>query len=153
MRPADPPMCPGSGQRCVVLSPLPYAYTTPLATTGGSAMYMTREIQTGVRPGLPALSSTLKAATAPNVTTPCSISASNLECFGPQKGVSTHRTPAASCHVAMAPHTPIVKLTSSLQMSGVRPTGVRWSAPPSELVSSSQMRHSLLDETMYSLPL
>ena len=45
------------------------------------------------------------------------------------------------------------KCTSSLQTSGVWCTGVRWSSPPSALVSSSQMRHSLLDCAVYSRPL
>jgi len=83
-------------------------------------MYMLREIHAGTSWILPARSSSLNAATAPCTTWPCSIGALNCGCFGPQKGVSTHLAPPESSHVARAPHTPMVKLTSSLQTSGVR---------------------------------
>src|SRR5207247_5829671 len=122
------------------------------ATTCGSAMYMSREIQACVSTAFPCLSCTLNAAIAPYTTWPCSTSALNCRCFGPQNGVNTQRVPLDSSHVARAPQTPIVKFTSSLQRSGVRYAGVRWSSAPSELVSSIQSRHSLLDDTRYSLP-
>src|SRR5262245_25356918 len=99
-----------------VSSPLPYANTTPLAITGGSARSISREIQAGVSVYLPALSSTLKATTAPFLTAPFSTGAVNLECFGPQKGDNTQRVPLASSQLASEPHTPAeAKLTSSLQ--------------------------------------
>src|SRR5262245_43301216 len=99
---------------------------TPLAMMGGSARSISREIQAGVSVYLPALSSTLKATIAPFLTMPFSIGALNLECFGPQKGESTQRVPLASSHVANEPQIPAeAKLTSSLQTSGVRCSGVR----------------------------
>ena len=83
-------------------------------------MYMSREIQMGVSTGFPFLSCSRKAATPPYTTCPCSSSALNCRCFGPQNGVNTQRVPFASSHVARAPQTPIVKFTSSLHTSGVR---------------------------------
>ena len=62
--------------------------------------------------------------------------------------------PSLSSQVARAPQGPAeANCTSSLQTSGVWSTGVRWSSPPRALVSSSQIRHSLLDCAMYSRPL
>src|SRR5947199_6687948 len=52
----------------------------------GSALYMSRESHAGVSWTLPSFSSTLKAATAPCTTWPCSSGALNFECFGPQNG-------------------------------------------------------------------
>src|SRR5215207_8699029 len=98
----------------------------PLAMTGGSARFMSREIQAGASVNLPAFSSTLKAAIAPYLTGPFSIDALNLECFGPQNGVNTQRVPFASSQLAIEPQIPAeAKLTSSLQISGVRCSGVR----------------------------
>src|SRR5215475_3435309 len=109
---------------------------TPLAMTGGSARFISREIQAGASAHLPAFSSTLKAAIAPYLTGPFSTGALNLECFGPQKGVSAQRVPLASSHVAIEPQMPAeAKLTSSLQINGVRYSGVRWSSPPMDSVS------------------
>src|SRR5262245_20753849 len=97
-----------------------------LAITGGSARFISREIQAGVNMYLPALSSTLKAAIVPNLTGPFSIGAENFECFGSQNGVSAQRAPLASSQVAIDPHMPAeAKLTSSLQISRVRCSGVR----------------------------
>src|SRR5215213_407577 len=101
-----------------VSSPLPYAKMTPLAMTGGSARFISRESQAGVSVYLPALSSTLKAAMAPYLIGPFSIGALNLECFGPQNGVSTQRVPFESSQLAIEPQMPAeAKLTSSLQIS------------------------------------
>ena len=62
--------------------------------------------------------------------------------------------PSLSSKVASAPQGPAdANCTSSLQTRGVSSTGVRWSSPPRALVSSSQIRHSLLDCTVYSRPL
>src|SRR5919198_6666671 len=103
----------------------------PLAITGGSAWFMSRETQAGVSCHLPPFSSTLKAAMAPYFTLPYSTGALKAECFGPQKGVSTQRVPLASAQLAIEPQMPAdAKLTSSLQISGVRYKGVRWSSPP-----------------------
>src|SRR5215813_15401911 len=136
---------PPSKVACVVCSPLPYRKTTPLAITTGSACHMLRESQACVSCGFPSFSSILNAATAPCATGPCSIGAVNCECFGPQNGTRTHRVPLDSSHVASAPQTPApANCTSSLQMRGVRYSGVLWSSPPSALVSSSHTRHSLL---------
>src|SRR4029453_5748538 len=115
---------------------------------------MSRDNHAGVNTILPALSSILNPATPPRTTSPYSIGALNCECFGPQNGTYSQRVPFDSSQVASAPQVPAAaKLTSSLQMSGVRYTGVRWSSPPSALVSRSHNRHSLLDWTVYSLPL
>src|SRR5215475_15789546 len=103
----------------------------PLAITGGSARFMSRESQAGARFHLPFFSSTLKAAIAPFLTGPYSSGALNFECFGPQNGVSAQRAPFESSQVAIEPQMPAeAKFTSSLQMSGVRNKGVRWSSPP-----------------------
>src|ERR671924_781575 len=103
-----------------VSSPLPYAKTIPLAITGGSAWFMSREIHAGARFHLPFFSSTLKAAIAPYLTGPYSMGALNFECFGPQNGVSTQRVPLfESSQLAIEPQIPAdAKLTSSLQISG-----------------------------------
>src|ERR671923_813895 len=102
---------------------------TPPAMTGGSARFISREIQAGVSAHFPAFSSTLNAAMAPYLTAPFSIGALNLECFGPQNGVSAQRTPFASSQVAIEPQMPAeAKFTSSLQIKGVRNKGVRWSS-------------------------
>src|SRR5215831_11275141 len=115
---------------------------------------MSRESQTGSSANFVPFCTTLKAATAPCVTGPCSIGYLYCECFGPQKGVRTQRVPLESSQLAMEPHTPAAaKLTSSLQMSGVRSSGVRWSSPPKYFVSSNQIRHSLLELTNNSRPL
>src|SRR5262249_21797291 len=117
---------PPSNVACTVSSPLPYAKTTPLAITTGSACHMLRESQAGVSWGFPPFSSILNAATAPCTTGPCSIGAVNCECFGPQNGTRIHRVPFDSSHVASAPQTPApANCTSSLQMSGVLYSGVR----------------------------
>src|SRR5262245_6187434 len=109
---------------------------SPLAMTGGSARFMSRESQAGTRVHLPFFSSTLKAAIAPYLIGPYSSGALNFECFGPQKGVSTHRAPFESSQEAIEPQTPAeAKLTSSLQIKGVRCSGVRWSSPPIDSVS------------------
>src|SRR5438067_11455425 len=98
----------------------------PLAITGGSARFMSREIHAATNVGLPPLSSSLNAAIAPSLTTPFSIGALNFECFAPQNGVNTQRVPFASSQLASDPQIPAdAKLTSSLQMSGVRCSGVR----------------------------
>src|SRR5947199_175982 len=116
---------PSSGVACVVLSPLPYANTTPLAITGGSARFMSREIQAGVRVVLPPLSSTLNATIAPSFTGPCSIGAWNCECFAPQNGVRTQRVPFESSQLASEPQMPAdAKFTSSLQSRGLGYSGV-----------------------------
>src|SRR5215470_926535 len=97
---------------------------------------MSREIQAGARSHLPFFSSTLKAAIAPYLTGPYSCGALNFECLGPQKGVRTQRVPFESSQLAIEPQTPAdAKLTSSLQISGVRLKGVRWSSPPIDSVS------------------
>src|SRR5262245_40834202 len=117
---------PPSKVACVVSSPLPYAKTTPLAITTGSACHMLRESQAGVSCGFPRFSSILNAATAPCTTGPCSIGAVNCDCLGPQHADRTHRVPLASSQVASAPQTPApANCTSSLQMSGVLYSGVR----------------------------
>src|SRR5262249_6487545 len=98
----------------------------PLAITGGSARFISRESQTGARVHLPLFSSTLKAAIAPYLIKPCSIGALNFECFGPQNGPSTQRIPFESSQLPIEPQTPAdAKLTSSLQISGERYKGVR----------------------------
>src|SRR3954452_23443563 len=92
---------------------------TPFAMTGGSALFMSREIQAGVSWNFPFFSSTLKAATAPSFTWPFSMGAENFECFGPQNGVSTQRVPFESCQLAIEPQMPAeAKFTSSLQING-----------------------------------
>src|SRR5262249_47197669 len=112
------------------------AKTMPLAITGGSARFISRASQTGARFHLPFFSSTLNAAIAPYLIGPCSIGALNFECFGPQNGVSTQRVPFESSQLAIEPPMPAdAKLTSSLQISGVRYKGVRWSSPPIDSVS------------------
>src|SRR5947209_7588010 len=112
---------PTSGYACWVSSPLPYANTTPLAITGGSARFMSREIHAGVNCSLPPFSSTLKATMAPSFTGPFSMGALNCECFFPQIGVSTQRVPLASSQLASDPQIPAdAKLTSSLHNSGLR---------------------------------
>src|SRR6266699_1172133 len=142
---------PSSGVACVVLSPLPYAKTTPFATTGGSARFMSREIQAGVSCRPPSRSSSLNAAIAPSVTSPCSTGALKSECLGPQNGANTQRVPFASTQLASAPQMPAeAKLTPSLHKSGVRYRGVRWSSPPMDSVSIRYTRHSLPAETMSS---
>src|SRR5260221_11661968 len=113
---------------------------------------MSREIQTGVNCTLPSFVSILNAAMAPFLTSPYSTGALNLGCFGPQNGVNTQRVLLASSQLASDPQIPAsAKSTISLQISGVRYTGVRWSSPPSDSVSINYMRHSLLASTMYSL--
>src|SRR5215475_9580663 len=98
----------------------------PLAITGGSARFMSRDSQAGARVHLPFCSSTLNAATAPFLTGPFSSAALNFECFGPQNGVSTQRVPFESSQLAIDPQMPAeAKLTPSLQISGVRRKGVR----------------------------
>src|SRR5579885_1458587 len=98
----------------------------PLAITGGPARFMSRETQAGVSCSLPLLSSTLNAAIAPCSTSPYSSGALNAECFAPQNGVRTQRVPLESCHEAIDPQIPAeAKFTSSLQISGVRKSGVR----------------------------
>src|SRR2546430_4311435 len=94
---------PSSGVAWVVLSPLPYANTTPLATTGGSARFMSREIQAGVSRRPPSRSSSLNAAMAPSRTSPCSTGALKSECLGPQNGAKTQRVPFVSTQLAIAP--------------------------------------------------
>ena len=92
-----------------------------MAITGGSARFMSREIQAGVNCGLPFFSSTLNATMAPSFTAPYSMGALNCECFGPQMGVSTQRVPFESSQLASEPQMPAeAKLTSSLQSSGLR---------------------------------
>src|ERR1700683_581173 len=99
---------------------------TPLAITGGSARFMSREIHAGANSHFPFFSSTLKATMAPYFTAPYSMGALNAECFGPQMGVSTQRTPLESSQLASEPHMPAdAKFTSSLQSSGLRYNGVR----------------------------
>src|SRR5262245_34847634 len=115
----------GSTHRCSVFSPLPYPNTIPLATTGGSAIFMSRETHAGRSANLLPVCTTLNAATAPFVTGPFSMGYLYCGCFGPQNGVRTQRVPAESSQLAMEPHTPAVKLTSSLQSRGVRSRGVR----------------------------
>src|SRR5262252_4061722 len=108
----------------------------PPAITGGSARFISREIQAGARSHSPFFSTTLKAAIAPFLTGPYAIGALNFECFGPQNGVNTQRVPFESSQLAIDPQTPAeAKLTSSLQISGVRCNGVRWSSPPIDSVS------------------
>src|SRR5256885_2452030 len=127
---------PRSGVAWVVFSPLPYAKTTPLATTGGSARFMSREIQAGVSWRPPSRSSTLNAAMAPSLTSPCSSGALKSECLGPQNGANTQRVPFPSTQLDIAPQMPAeAKLTPSLHKSGVRYNGVRWSSPPMDSVS------------------
>src|SRR5262245_29995280 len=89
-----------------VSSPLPYANTIPLAITGGSARFMSRETHAGDRSHFPFFSSTLNAAIAPFLTGPYSIGARNFECFGPQKGVNTQRVPFESSQLAIEPRRP-----------------------------------------------
>src|SRR5262245_31560104 len=108
----------------------------PLAITGGSARFMSLEIQAGASVHFPFFSSTLNAAIAPSLTGPYPIGALNFECFGPQNGVSAQRVPFESSQLASDPQMPAeAKLTSSLQISGVRCNGVRWSSPPIDSVS------------------
>src|SRR5436309_11066032 len=117
---------PTSKYACSVFSPLPYANTIPLAITGGSARFMSREIQAGVNCSLLSFSSTLNAAMAPYFTSPYSTGALKAECFGPQNDVSTQRVPFESSQLAIEPQMPAdAKLTSSLQSSGLRYKGVR----------------------------
>src|SRR5262245_20062229 len=98
----------------------------PFAITGGSARFISRESQAGARFHLPFFSSTLNAAIAPSLIGPYSRGALNFECFGPQKAVNTQSGPFESSHVAIDPQMPAeAKLTSSLQISGVRCKGVR----------------------------
>jgi hypothetical protein len=61
---------------------------------------MSRETQAGVKCHLPLFSSTLNAAIAPCCTSPYSTGALKAECCGPQKGVSTQRTPVEFCQLA-----------------------------------------------------
>src|SRR5215204_1535116 len=97
---------------------------------------MSLETQPGVNCQAPFFSSTLNAATAPSFTFPYSSGALKAECCGPQKGVSTQRVPSVSAQLAIEPQMPAeAKLTSSLQISGVRYKGVRWSSPPIDSVS------------------
>src|SRR5262249_57181245 len=97
---------------------------------------MSRESQAGVNCHLPFFSSTLNAAMAPYFTGPHSTGALKAECFGPQNGVSAQRVPFESSQLAIEPQMPAeAKLTSSLQISGVRYKGVRWSSPPMDSVS------------------
>src|SRR5215470_14574167 len=104
--------------------------------TGGSARFISCEIQAGASAHLPAFSTTLKAAMAQYLTGPYSIGDLKAECFGPQNGVSAQRAPFASSQVAIEPQIPAeAKFTSSLQMSGVRCKGMRWSSPPMDSVS------------------
>src|ERR1700727_1105464 len=99
---------------------------TPLAITGGSARFISREIHAGVSCHFPFFSSTLKATIAPYFTGPFSMGALKAECFGPHIGVSTQRTPLESSQLAREPQMPAdAKLTSSLQISGLRNNGVR----------------------------
>src|ERR1700677_2527236 len=99
---------------------------TPLAITGGSARFISREIHAGVNCHLPLFSPTLKATMAPYFTGPYSVGALKAECFGPQIGVSTQRTPLESSQLASEPQMPAdAKLTSSLHSSGLRYNGVR----------------------------
>src|ERR1700722_2804214 len=99
---------------------------TPLAITGGSARFISREIHAGVNCHFPLFSSTLKATIAPYFTVPYSMGALKAECFAPQMGVSTQRTPLESSQLANEPQIPAdAKLTSSLQISGLRYKGVR----------------------------
>src|SRR5258708_21290942 len=115
---------------------------------------MSREIHAGTSVGLPPLSSSLNAAMAPSFTTPFSMGDLNLGCFGPQNGVSTQRVPFASSQLASEPQIPAdAKLTSSLQISGLRYMGVRWSSPPIDSVSIRYMRHSLPASAISSFPL
>src|SRR5262244_1463320 len=108
----------------------------PLAITGGSARFISRESQAGARFHLPFFSSTLKAAMAPYLIGPYSSGALNFECFGPQNGVSAQRAPCKSSQLAIGPGRPAdAKLTSSLQIRGVRLKGVGWSSPPVDSVS------------------
>ncbi len=110
-----------SNVACLASSPLPYANTTPLAITTGSACHMSRDSHAGASRTVPPASSSLNAAIAPCTTCPCSIGALNSECFGPQNGISTQRVPLDSSQVASAPQTPApANCTSSLQTSGVR---------------------------------
>src|SRR3984885_6103470 len=99
---------------------------TPLAITGGSARFISREIHAGVNCHFPFFSSTLKPTMAPYLTAPYSMGALKAECFGPQMGVSTQRTPLESSQLASEPQIPAdAKFTSSLQSSGLRYNGVR----------------------------
>src|SRR5262245_7655296 len=108
----------------------------PLASTGGTARFVDAERQAGARFHLPFFSSTLNAAISPYLIGPYSIGALNFECFGPQKGVNTQRVLFESSQLAIEPQMPAdAKLTSSLQISGVRCSGVRWSSPPIDSVS------------------
>ena len=64
--------------------------------------------------------------TAPFFTNPFSIGALYFECFGPQNGVSTQRCPFVSSQLVSEPQIPAsAKSTVSLQISGVRSSGVR----------------------------
>src|SRR4030095_11476584 len=97
---------------------------TPLAMTGGSARFISREIHAGESIHFPDSSSTLKAAIPPYLTVPYSIGALKAECFGPQKGVSAQRVPFESSQLAIEPQMPAeAKFTSSLQIKGVRYKG------------------------------
>src|SRR5580704_17204976 len=99
---------------------------TPLAITGGSARLISREIHAAANCHFPHSSSNLKATIAPYFTGPYSMGALKAECFGPQMGVSTQRTPLESSQLAREPQMPAdAKLTSSLQSSGLRYKGVR----------------------------
>src|SRR5215470_4544163 len=105
---------------------------------------MSREIHAGDNCSFPPFSSTLNATIAPSFTGPFSMGALNEECLAPQIGVSTQRVPLESSQLASEPQIPaLAKLTSSLQISGLRYSGVRWSSPPIDLVSMRYMRHSL----------
>ena len=103
MRPGVPPLSAGTpngigGDRSTTSSPLAKPKTMPLATSGGSACFMSREIHAGSRKNRPVAGflAILNAATAPLNTSPCSIGALNFGCFGPQNGTSTQRVPFAS---------------------------------------------------------
>src|SRR5712692_3859976 len=86
----------------------------------------------------------------PSVTFPLVIGNFVSAWTRPPDGASTQRVPFGSSQLARAP---VAKSAIACDRGGVLDNGVRWSAPPSDALSITYNRPSLLAATIRSLSL